>query len=95
MKTQHSQKYTNKSQKKDAQLTYGGCGSVTNLCLTPAMPWTVARQAPLSMGFSKQEYWNGLSFPSPGDLLQGILHCRRILYRLSYQGSLLPTKDEP
>ena len=31
-------------------------------------PWTVARQAPLSMGFSKQEYWSGLSFPSPGNL---------------------------
>ena len=31
-------------------------------------PWTVARQAPLSMGFPKQEYWGGLSFPSPGDL---------------------------
>ena len=30
--------------------------------------WTVARQAPLSMGFSRQEYWNWLPFPSPGDL---------------------------
>ena len=30
--------------------------------------WTVAHQAPLSMGFSRQEYWNRLSFPSPGDL---------------------------
>ena len=30
--------------------------------------WTVAHQAPLSMGFSRQEYWIGLSFPSPGDL---------------------------
>ena len=29
-------------------------------------PWTVARQAPLSMGLSRQEYWNGLPFPSPG-----------------------------
>ena len=34
-----------------------------------ATPWTVARQAPLSMGFSRQEYWSGLPFPSPGDLL--------------------------
>ena len=32
-------------------------------------PWTVAHQAPLSMKFSRQEYWNGLPFPSPGDLL--------------------------
>ena len=30
--------------------------------------WTIARQAPLSMGFSRQEYWSGLPFPSPGDL---------------------------
>ena len=30
--------------------------------------WTVWYQAPLSMGFSRQEYWNGLPFPSPGDL---------------------------
>ena len=35
------------------------------LCVTP---WTVARQAPLSVGFSKQEYWSGLLCPSPGDL---------------------------
>ena len=32
-------------------------------------PWTVALQAPLSVGFSRQEYWSGLPFPSPGDLL--------------------------
>ena len=30
--------------------------------------WTVGCQAPLSMGFSRQEYWSGLPFPSPGDL---------------------------
>ena len=30
--------------------------------------WTVAHQAPLSTGFSRQEYWSGLPFPSPGDL---------------------------
>ena len=30
--------------------------------------WTVAHQAPLSMGFSRQEYWSGLPCPSPGDL---------------------------
>ena len=33
-----------------------------------ASPWTVAYQAPPSMGFSRQEYWSGLPFPSPGDL---------------------------
>ena len=37
-------------------------------CLTLVTPWTVARQAPLSMGFSRQEYWSRVPFPSPGDL---------------------------
>ena len=31
-------------------------------------PWTLAHEAPLSMEFSRQEYWSGLPFPSPGDL---------------------------
>ena len=35
---------------------------------TLVTPWTVARQAPLSIGFSRQEYWSGLPFLSPGDL---------------------------
>ena len=48
-------------------MTYGG-GSVANLCLTLETPWAVACQAPLSMGFSRQEYWSELPFPSPGDL---------------------------
>ena len=96
------------------------------------IPWPVACQAPLSMGFSRQKYWSRLPCPPPGDLpnpgieprspaswadallselsgkpkntgvgslslLQGIfpiqesnwglLHCRQILYQLSYQGS--------
>ena len=33
-----------------------------------ATSWTAARQAPLSLGFPRQEYWSGLPFPSPGDL---------------------------
>ena len=41
--------------------------SLGRVCLF-ATPWTVAHQAPLSMGFSRQEYWSGLPFPSPGDL---------------------------
>ena len=43
-------------------------GEVTQLCPTLATPWTVAHQASPSMGFSRQEYWSGLPFPSPGDL---------------------------
>ena len=57
-----------------------------------ATPWTVAHQAPLSMGFSQQEFWSGLPFPSPGNLPDpGIkpmfpaLAGRSVL--LSYQGS--------
>ena len=50
-----------------------------------AMPWTVAPQAPLSVGFPRQEYWSRLPFPSPGySPSQGsdlcFLHCRWILY---------------
>ena len=43
-------------------------GLVTKECLTLVTPWTVDQQAPLSMGFPKQEYWSGLPFPSPEDL---------------------------
>ena len=42
-----------------------------------AIPWAVAHQAPLSMGFSRQEYWSGLPFPTPADLP----------YHLNHQGS--------
>ena len=41
---------------------------VAESCLTLANPQTVAPQAPLSMGFSREEYWSRLPFPSPGDL---------------------------
>ena len=41
---------------------------VAKSCLTLVTPWTVACQATLSMGFSRQEYQSGLPFPSPGDL---------------------------
>ena len=43
---------------------YGG-GLVAKSCPTLTTPWTVACQAPLSMGFSRQEYWSGLPFPVP------------------------------
>ena len=41
---------------------------VAQSCPTLATPWSVVCQAPLSIGFSRQEYWSGLPFPSPGDL---------------------------
>ena len=52
-------------------------------------PWTVAHQAPLSMEFSSQEYWSGLLFPPPGDLLtQGLYLC--LLSLLHWQADSLP-----
>ena len=67
-------------------------GLVAKLCLTLVTPWIVACQASLSMGFSRQEHWSRLSFPSPGifrtqESNLGLLHCIRILYQLSYEGS--------
>ena len=47
---------------------FSGGGLVAKSCPTLATPWILACQAPLSMGFSRQEYWSGLPFPSPGDL---------------------------
>ena len=46
--------------------------SLTQVWLS-VTPWTVARQAPLSMGFSRQEYWSGLLLPSPGDLPNAVI----------------------
>jgi len=46
---------------------YSG-GLVAKSCPILAIPWTVACQAPLSIEFSRQEYWSGLPFPSPEDL---------------------------
>ena len=40
-------------------------GLVAKSCMTLVTPWSLAHQAPLSMGFSRQEYWSGLPFPSP------------------------------
>ena len=46
----------------------GGGDLVAKSCPTLVAPWTVARQAPLSIGFSRQECWSGLPFPSSGVL---------------------------
>ena len=56
--------------RKQSLFNLSGCGGglVAKLRLTPLTPWAAACQAPLSMGFSKQEYWSELPFPSPGDL---------------------------
>ena len=72
-----------------------GGGMVTKLCPTLTAPWTLAHQAPLYMGFPRQEHWNGLPFPPPGGLpdpgteprSKWVLHSRQPLYQLSQQGS--------
>ena len=51
-----------------AQVIACYCCSVAKLCPTLVTPWAVADQAPLSMGFPRQEYWSGLPFPSPRNL---------------------------
>ena len=111
----------------------GTCCAVLSHVQLLVSPWTVAHQAPLSMGILRQEYWSGLPCPPPGALPnpgieswspalqmdsllseppgkpsnpgvgslfllqgifltqesnQGLLHCRQILYQLSYQGPL-------
>ena len=68
-------------------------GLVTKLCPIIGTPWTIALQAPLSMGFSRQEYWRGLPFSSPGDLLDpGIKFRSPELQADSLQTELLFTK---
>ena len=72
------------AQNRTQQKRHGG-GFVAKSYRTLATPWTVAYQAPLSMGFSRQEYWSGLPCSPPGDLLDpgiepSLLHCRQILY---------------
>ena len=44
------------------------CAKLLQSCPTLCTPWTVTHQAPLSKGFSRQEYWSGLPCPSPGNL---------------------------
>jgi len=72
----------------------GGGGLVTKLCPTLATPLTAPCQAPLSVGFPRQEYWTELPFPSPGDLpdpgtepMSPALQVDSLL--LSHQGSRL------
>ena len=49
-------------------LIFGGGGLVAESCPTLGTPWTEEPGRLQSMGFSRQEYWSGLPFPSPGDL---------------------------
>ena len=57
-----------------------------------ATPWTVAHQAPLFIGFSRQEYWNGLPFASPGDLIYLGLETKNPALQADSLPSELPRK---
>ena len=52
--------------KREGMMQNGVCVKLLSHVQLFMTLWTVARQAPLSMGFSRQEYWSGLPFPSPG-----------------------------
>ena len=56
--------------KEDVVLIHNGrlCAKLLQLCRLFVKLWTVAHQALLSMGFSRQQYWNGLPWPPPGNL---------------------------
>ena len=60
-----------------------------------ATPWTSARQAPLSMGFARQEYWNGLPGPPPGDLHALPADCSPLSQGRKPQWSSLPKINLP
>ena len=67
------------------------CFSHVQLCDTL---WTVAHQAPLSMGFSRQESWSGLPFPPPGDLPDPVIEPATITFPALAAGSLPPVPPE-
>ena len=57
---------------------------VAQSCPTLCDLWTVAHQAPPSMGFSRQEYWSGLSFPSPRVAREGLI--KKFTFKLRREG---------
>ena len=68
---------------------------VTQLCPTPVTPQTANRQAPLSMEFSRQEYWSGLPFPSPCIycvlfICLSLWQCRKLLFKINLSVGNLP-----
>ena len=72
------------------------CVLFTQSCWLFASPWTVAHQAPLSTGFSWQEYWNGFPFPPPGDLPEpGIKPMSLVSPALQEEALLLSHQGSP
>ena len=76
-------------------LSWGGMGSSVHAksllrVWLYATPWSAARQAPLSMGFSRQEYWSGLPGPPPGDLPSPGIKLMSLTSNLNWQAGSLP-----
>ena len=71
------------------------CSKVNSLSRVQlfATPWTVAHHTPPSMGFSSQEYWSGLPFPSPGDLPDPGIETRSPAFQADALTSEPPGKD--
>ena len=86
---------TNRPSKNTVYATATICGSKVkrqsvslSIVSDFATPWTVARQAPLSMGFPRQEYWSGLGIFPTQESNPGLPHCRQILYHLNHRNYL-------
>ena len=80
---------------KANQLYVYVCVLVTQSCPTLCTPWIAVRQAPLSMEFSRQEYWSGLPFPSPGDLSDPGIELRSLALQVYSLLSEPPGKPSP
>ena len=65
-------------------------GLIAGSSPTLGMLWTVAHQAPLSMGFPRQEYWSGLLFPFPGDIPKTSAKARPLVSLLPLNPEVLP-----
>ena len=74
----HDFAFINKERKKDSDKS----------SLTLEIPWMIACQFPMSMGFSRKEYWSGLPFPSPGELPNPVVEPRSP----TLQADVLPTE---
>ena len=70
------------------QLLSPACPASCSVVASSATLWTGARQAPLSVALSRQEYWSGFPFPSPGDLSDPGIEPTSLESPLSHQGSL-------
>src|SRR5574340_950560 len=70
------------------------CSVLSDSLWTCSLPCTVVHQVPLSMGFSMQEYWSGLPFPTPGDLANPGIERRSPAWQVDALSSEPPGKPQ-